>query len=280
MASGGGNKSSSTSSTSTQVINPALANAAQAVGTKPFEAYTGPRVAAPSTQQMAGADAIRGASSGAWKPGMDSATSFATQGAGATDISGLLAKVSQLSNPFEDTVVKNTLGDMRSELDRNLTNQRLRSSGSESGIRQLFAENEMTKSGLNAMGRTAGELRSSGFNSALQSAIGIDSADKSRALSGASTLSGITQAIDSLGKGDAANLYSLGKDDTAREQAGLDANFEEFMRKQGWDANQLAAWADAFAKATGTTSTSSSTSKQSSGIGGLLSGVGALSGFK
>jgi hypothetical protein len=229
---------------------------------------------------MAGADAIRGASSGAWKPGMDSATSFATQGAGATDISGLLAKVSQLSNPFEDTVVKNTLGDMRSELDRNLTNQRLRSSGSESGIRQLFAENEMTKSGLNAMGRTAGELRSSGFNSALQSAIGIDSADKSRALSGASTLSGITQAIDSLGKGDAANLYSLGKDDTAREQAGLDANFEEFMRKQGWDANQLAAWADAFAKATGTTSTSSSTSKQSSGIGGLLSGVGALSGFK
>lgn len=278
---GGGSRSNSSSTTRTEVINPALANAAQAVGTQQFEAYTGPRVAAPSATQTAGANAIRSnATAQAWRPGMDNATSMATSGARATDIPGLLAMVAQLQNPYEDGVVKATLGDMQTELDRNLTNQRLRSGGSESGIRQLFAENEMTKSGLSAIGRTAGELRSAGFDKAMSGAIGIDSANRTRALSGATTLADLTARTAALQSGDASALYNLGRDETAREQAIIDGDLEEFARRQGWNAQQLAAWAEAFQAATGTRTDSTSTSRTSNGIGGLMQGIGALSGFR
>jgi hypothetical protein len=256
-----------------------LINAAQTVGQKPYVAYTGARVAGPSSTQTMGADAIRAnATSSAWRPGMDQATALVTEGAGATDIAGLLSKVAALQNPFEDQVVGRTMSDMRREGDIAQRDQRLRARGSSSDIRNLFMETELERNLTDRMGATAGGLRSSGFDRTLQSAIGIDSADKGRALAGGGSLAALTSQIDALGKGDAETLYGLGRDDTAREQMKLDTDFAEFLRSQGWDGAQLAAWADAFNKAQ-LQPTSTTTSKTSTGIGGLLQGVGALGGL-
>lgn len=278
-----GTKGGSKSTSKPVVTNAPLDAAAAAVGKKPFVAYTGPRVAGASQTESDAIAMIKANAAGEpWKPGTDAAAASLAAAAGPSsriDVSGILQKIAGLSNPFEDTVVNNTMSDMRRQTDIAQRDQRLRSAGSSSAIRNLFMESELERDAIDRMGKTAGDLRSGNFTNALNAALGIeqsnqnaDLADKDRLSTVGAQQGSLAALIAGLKGEDARTLYDIGREETARAQMGVDADYSEFLRGQGWDAQQLAAWAQASAAARGT----ETTSKTSNGIGGLLQGVGAI----
>lgn len=216
------------SKTETSTVDPATAaryddlyNRAQGVAGQPFTPYTGARVAGFNPDQLAGFDATRNM--------FGRSLSFDPTGQLNNLAQGPL-NIQQFQNPYNEQVINNTLGDLNDARQMQIQSDQDAAigRGAFGGSRSALLESETNKNFADVAGRTAGNLRQSGFNNAANLALndrnfraglfGNQLADQYRGLG---LLSGIGRQQQGLG------------------QAGLDANYGEFMRGINYGPKQL-----------------------------------------
>lgn len=223
-----GSKSSGPKQTSTSTVDPAtqaryddLYNRAQGVAGQPFTPYTGARVAGFNPDQLAGFDATRNMFGRSL--GYDPTGQLNNLAQGPLNIQ-------QFQNPYNEQVINNTLGDLNNARQMQIQSDQDAAigSGAFGGSRSALLESETNKNFADIAGRTSGNLRQSGFNNAANLALndrnfraglfGNQLADQYRGLG---LMSGIGNQQQGLG------------------QAGLDANYGEFMRGINYGPQQL-----------------------------------------
>lgn len=223
-----GSKSSGPKQTSTNSIDPAsqaryddLYNRAQGVAGQPFTPYTGARVAGFNPDQLAGFDATRNMFGRSL--GYDPTGQLNNLAQGPLNIQ-------QFQNPYNEQVINNTLGDLNDARQMQIQSDQDAAigRGAFGGSRSALLESETNKNFADIAGKTSGNLRQSGFNNAANLALndrnfraglfGNQLADQYRGLG---LMSGIGNQQQGLG------------------QAGLDANYGEFMRGINYGPQQL-----------------------------------------
>ena len=212
---------SSTTDPATQARYDDLYNRAKGVAGQPFTPYTGARVAGFNPDQLAGFDATRNM--------FGRSLSFDPTGQLNNLAQGPL-NIQQFQNPYNEQVINNTLGDLNDARQMQIQSDQDAAigRGAFGGSRSALLESETNKKFADVAGRTAGNLRQSGFNNAANLAMGDRNfraglfgnqlADQYRGLN---LLSGIGRQQQGLG------------------QAGLDANYNEFMRGINYGPQQL-----------------------------------------
>ena len=220
---GGGDKTtqSSTVDPATQARYDDLYNRAKGVAGQPFTPYTGARVAGFNPDQLAGFDATRNM--------FGRSLSFDPTGQLNNLAQGPL-NIQQFQNPYTDQVINNTLSDLNDARQMQIQSDQDAAigRGAFGGSRSALLESETNKKFADVAGRTAGNLRQSNFNNAANLAMGDRNfragifgnqlADQYRGLG---LLSGIGNQQQLLG------------------QAGLDANYNEFMRALNYGPQQI-----------------------------------------
>ncbi len=220
---GGGDKTTSTSTTdpATQARYDDLYNRAKGVAGQPFTPYTGARVAGFNPDQLAGFDATRNMFGRSL--GYDPTGQLNNLAQGPLNIQ-------QFQNPYNEQVINNTLSDLNNARQMQIQSDQDAAigSGAFGGSRSALLESETNKNFADIAGRTSGNLRQSGFNNAANLALndrnfraglfGNQLADQYRGLG---LMSGIGNQQQGLG------------------QAGLDANYGEFMRGINYGPQQL-----------------------------------------
>jgi hypothetical protein len=239
---GGGDKTtqSSTVDPATQARYDDLYNRAKGVAGQPFTPYTGARVAGFNPDQLAGFDATRNMFGRSL--GYDPTGQLNNLAQGPLNIQ-------QFQNPYNEQVINNTLGDLNDARQMQIQSDQDAAigRGAFGGSRSALLESETNKKFADVAGRTAGNLRQSGFNNAANLAMGDRNfraglfgnqlADQYRGLG---LMSGIGNQQQGLG------------------QAGLDANYGEFMRGINYGPQQLGLLSGAvFGGTPGMTNTSS-----------------------
>ncbi len=223
-----GSKSSGPKQTSTSTVDPAtqaryddLYNRAKGVAGQPFTPYTGARVAGFNPDQLAGFDATRNMFGRSL--GYDPTGQLNNLAQGPLNIQ-------QFQNPYNEQVINNTLSDLNNARQMQIQSDQDAAigSGAFGGSRSALLESETNKNFADIAGRTSGNLRQSGFNNAANLALndrnfraglfGNQLADQYRGLG---LMSGIGNQQQGLG------------------QAGLDANYGEFMRGINYGPQQL-----------------------------------------
>ena len=220
---GGGDKTTSTSTVdpASQARYDDLYNRAKGVAAQPFTPYTGARVAGFNPDQLAGFDATRNM--------FGRSLSYDPTGQLNNLAQGPL-NIQQFQNPYTDQVINNTLSDLNDARQMQIQSDQDAAigRGAFGGSRSALLESETNKKFADIAGRTAGNLRQSGFNNAANLAMGDRNfragifgnqlADQYRGLG---LLSGIGNQQQLLG------------------QAGLDANYNEFLRGINYGPQQL-----------------------------------------
>jgi hypothetical protein len=220
---GSGDKSTTTSTTdpATQARYDDLYNRAKGVAGQPFTPYTGARVAGFNPDQLAGFDATRNM--------FGRSLSYDPTGQLNNLAQGPL-NIQQFQNPYNEQVINNTLSDLNDARQMQIQSDQDAAigRGAFGGSRSALLESETNKKFADVAGRTAGNLRQSGFNNAANLAMGDRNfraglfgnqlADQYRGLG---LLSGIGSQQQRLG------------------QAGLDSNYGEFMRGINYGPQQL-----------------------------------------
>ncbi len=223
-----GSKSSGPKQTSTSTVDPAtqaryddLYNRAQGVAGQPFTPYTGARVAGFNPDQLAGFDATRNMFGRSL--GYDPTGQLNNLAQGPLNIQ-------QFQNPYNEQVINNTLSDLNNARQMQIQSDQDAAigSGAFGGSRSALLESETNKNFADIAGKTSSNLRQSGYNNAANLAMGDRNfraglfgnqlADQYRGLG---LMSGIGNQQQGLG------------------QAGLDANYNEFMRGINYGPQQL-----------------------------------------
>tara|TARA_R100001463_G_scaffold125816_1_gene183335 strand:+ start:363 stop:1199 length:837 start_codon:yes stop_codon:yes gene_type:complete len=220
---GGGDKSTSTSTIdpATQARYDDLYNRAKGVAGQPFTPYTGARVAGFNPDQLAGFDATRNM--------FGRSLSYDPTGQLNNLAQGPL-NIQQFQNPYTDQVINNTLSDLNDARQMQIQSDQdaAISRGAFGGSRSALLESETNKKFADVAGRTAGNLRQSNFNNAANLAMG----DRNFRAG----LFGNQLADQYRGLG---LLSGIGNQQQLLGQAGLDANYNEFLRGINYGPQQL-----------------------------------------
>ena len=173
-------------------------------------------------------------------PGAAEAGTIAGAGAIGQGITGSRAglgrfdprSASSFFNPFETNVVDTALQDLQRQGDRASKQRRARavSSGAFGGSRARLGLEEGERALRSAQGDVAGKLRQSGFDRAMQQAIGTDEAARRRALQQAGLMGSFGNQLAGMGRG-LAGVYG----NVASGLGGLGANFGQLMSGMGTD---------------------------------------------
>ncbi len=231
---------SSTVDPATQARYDDLYNRAKGVAGQPFTPYTGARVAGFNPDQLAGFDATRNMFGRSL--GYDPTGQLNNLAQGPLNIQ-------QFQNPYNEQVINNTLGDLNDARQMQIQSDQDAAigRGAFGGSRSALLESETNKKFADIAGRTAGNLRQSGFNNAANLAMG----DRNFRAG----LFGNQLADQYRGLG---LLSGIGRQQQGLGQAGLDANYGEFMRGINYGPQQLGLLSGAvFGGTPGMTNTSS-----------------------
>lgn len=242
----------------------------QQLADKPFEAYTGERVADFSADQMTAFQQLRDLIAGAPQVGgeaIQGARDFASAPAQSltteriVDEDGRLGAISDYMNPFVDQALQPALRAIQEQADaqRKRIGAGATSSGAFGDARHGIMEAMLGRDTSTAMGDTASKFYLDAFRDALglrQGDLGrMTDIDKTNALFA-------EQGLDRLFQGSGAVLDRAGQDQQqglrliesllssgtmqqGNEQAGLDAAYKEFLRQYGHDFDVVSAMASA-----------------------------------
>lgn len=220
---GGGNKTtqSSTVDPASQARYDDLYNRAKGVAGQPFTPYTGARVAGFNPDQLAGFDATRNM--------FGRSLSFDPTGQLNNLAQGPL-NIQQFQNPYTDQVINNTLSDLNDARQMQIQSDQDAAigRGAFGGSRSALLESETNKKFADVAGRTAGNLRQSGFNNAANLAMG------DRNFRAGIFGNQLADQYRGLGL-----LSDIGRQQQGLGQAGLDANYNEFLRGINYGPQQL-----------------------------------------
>ena len=242
---GGGDKTTSTSTVdpATQARYDDLYNRAKGVAGQPFTPYTGARVAGFNPDQLAGFDATRNM--------FGRSLSYDPTGQLNNLAQGPL-DIQQFQNPYNDQVINNTLSDLNDARQMQIQSDQDAAigRGAFGGSRSALLESETNKKFADVAGRTAGNLRQSGFNNAANLAMG------DRNFRAGIFGNQLADQYRGLGL-----LSGIGRQQQALGQAGLDANYGEFMRALNYGPQQIGLLSDAVFGGTPSTTDSTTTNR-------------------
>ena len=242
---GGGDKTTSTSTVdpATQARYDDLYNRAKGVAGQPFTPYTGARVAGFNPDQLAGFDATRNM--------FGRSLSYDPTGQLNNLAQGPL-DIQQFQNPYNDQVINNTLSDLNDARQMQIQSDQDAAigRGAFGGSRSALLESETNKKFADVAGRTAGNLRQSGFNNAANLAMG------DRNFRAGIFGNQLADQYRGLGL-----LSGIGRQQQALGQAGLDANYGEFTRALNYGPQQIGLLSDAVFGGTPSTTDSTTTNR-------------------
>ena len=242
---GGGDKTTSTSTVdpATQARYDDLYNRAKGVAGQPFTPYTGARVAGFNPDQLAGFDATRNM--------FGRSLSYDPTGQLNNLAQGPL-DIQQFQNPYNDQVINNTLSDLNDARQMQIQSDQDAAigRGAFGGSRSALLESETNKKFADVAGRTAGNLRQSGFNNAANLAMG------DRNFRAGIFGNQLADQYRGLGL-----LSDIGRQQQGLGQAGLDANYGEFMRALNYGPQQIGLLSDAVFGGTPSTTDSTTTNR-------------------
>lgn len=272
MSIGGGGGSQTT--TSTQTLDPQIkqlimqnVQGAKDIAGKPFEAYTGQMTAGLDPNQQAAISAAPSLLSA----GQDTVGKaiLGAQGAGNNVAGG----ISAYQNPYQDQVIKATMGDLERQRQIAQTNDRdaIAKAGAFGNNRVGVMQANTNEAYDRTAADTLARLRSSGFDTAA----GLAQQDASRGLQGTALLGTLGGQQQQMQQNGINSLLTTGSVGQQTNQAGLDAQLQEFMRRIGYDAQgqQLINQSLGLLPQTGTNTT---TSPKPDNTAGLLGGLGSV----
>lgn len=212
---------------------------------RPYEEYTGQLIADESPERIQVNEAIRAladAGSPYFGEAMDTTRGVIRQLGEAQEFTG--ENIEKYMSPFLDQVLQ---GQKDAAVSDYLAQRGRRASdavaaGAFGGGREALIESQAEANLLNRLS----DIEAKGRQAAFESATGLFDKDRSareqRLLNQVATAAGLT----ALGEGSQESLLErlrqlegVGKAEEAREQAGLDAAYEEFLREQGFPTEQL-----------------------------------------
>ncbi len=238
----------------------------QAASANPYAVYGSPRVADFTPDQQAGFEAARGAA-GAYQPGLQAAQQQVGALAGERP-SGALAPwleragasapgvVGGYMSPYQDLVV-DRIGELGN---RNLTENLLPAIGDQfvgaggyGGSRQAEAIGRAVRDTQESISAQQGAALDTGYRGALtaaqtdlsrfgalgQTALRGGTADIGSGLQVGSALSDLAGRQQGLGLTGAGALSTIGQQQQALGQQNLDIGYQDFLRQQGWDQQQI-----------------------------------------
>lgn len=278
-----------------------LASKSSELLNKPFEAYTGDRVADFTADQQTafqklrdlissapqvGGDAIAGAQQYAAAP----AQSIGTER--VVDENGKLGSIGDYLNPYQNAVIDPALRKIQEQSDKQAKNIGSMATASKAygDARHGILEAMLGRDTSLATGETAGGLLKSGYDTAMNQRAtdlnrfkdvdtlnaNFDEAALKRKLDGSTAQVDIARADQDRLLGQINALLSAGGQQQSVDQAGLDAAYQEFMRKYiGDDQAKIAAASQALSGLKGAYTTTKTEEKPDNSLSG---GLGAAAG--
>lgn len=242
------------------LIDEGRSNIRQIQSDNPFQSYEGQRVAGLNDTQTAARDNFT-ANQGAGQELMSEAATAARAAGGyspqqVTAQSFADADLSQYNNPFTEQVIDANRASIQNSRDQTLASQRddMVAAGAFGGSRSGIAQAETTKNYAQQEAEMDARLRSEQFNTAA----GLFQNDANRDmtaqttnanlglqgqalnLQGASLLGSLGNQMDTSNLNNASMLNAFGTQQQGVEQAGLDAQYQDFLRQDSDTQRRIA----------------------------------------
>jgi len=234
MSSKNANKGNKRPSYMTEGENYAV-DRARNIAERPFQAYTGQRVAGMSGNEQQASELARS--------GTDKATGFMDQAGSElgkiSDFSG--EEIDKYTNPFIERVLSPQLRVANEEYDRNRASLLNSKAGALGGDRAAFQESELTRNHLNNVSDLTGKTYAEAFESAKSSFF----QDQDRHMRASQAYQSLGGDVSRMNTQQIQDLMATGGVDRLLKQADLDFDFSEFARAQGWDTQNLQPLLDA-----------------------------------
>lgn len=269
MSKGGSTKMATSTSSIPKKYEPFVDNVLAAAGTlanRPYEEYLGPTIAGFSPDQVAGFDMVRNLGDQV-NPMMNAAINANT--AGLNSITDPSTMMDLYQNRFTDDVIDNLTADLQEERDMMNATARLRTPYG--GSRSALIEAENNKNYLDTLGSKIGQLRMQNFNDSArlgQSATG-------QLMAGANQTMNQAGAAQNMGLNQAGALSGIGQQVQGINQAAMQDSESRFLDRVNYPIQNLSMLQSAIG-ATPMGTVSRVPISKPSGLGGLLSGGGAL----
>lgn len=246
---------------------------AQTIADRDYEAYTGDRVADLSENEQQAYN-LAGTEN---KQGLEYAQKAGNL-IGEVDDSDFSGEtINKYMNPYVEGVVNQSIkkANLAAAEKTNELKGQAASRGAFGGARQSLLEGQAEKSRL----ETVGDITTSGYANAYQSAIDTWKADNSRKLSAAQAYQSVGNDITKMNSQQVQDLLATGGTARALEQLELDTDYNAFIEERDWDANNLQYLISALGASKGNSDASSYLQNTSSNAGQVIGAVSAIAGF-
>ena len=191
--------------------------------------------------------------------------------------------VDKFMNPYERQVIDTAMADIQRAGD--IQGQGLRAqavgAGAFGGSRSGIMESELGRNILDQQARTAGQMRQSGYQNALQQAQQAFEASKGRGLQASQLAGNLGQGIAGLGgmaqgalQSDIGSLTSAGALQRGVEQSGLDAMYKNQMQRYQMPYQQYGFLGDIYSGAPSTQQQITSQVSPDPSVGQQIAGLG------
>ena len=215
--------------------NNSMLSMAEGVANQPYTPYTGAYAAPLSANQQYGVDqaatvAQQGQAQGLVGQGVNQINSVANNAWSPQT-------AAKYMNPYTSSVVSNEIENANQSYLQSLGQMKegqaqsgaFGGSGTATGEAELAGQNQLN----------IGNLTATGYSNAYNEAVNAWQADNSRAESAASAYNAAGQDLTSMNNEQIQDLMATGGAAQAVAQTNLSGEYNEFMRQQGWSANQL-----------------------------------------
>lgn len=250
-----------------------MLNQAESVAQQPFTPYTGTLTAPMSgNQQQASTLASQTATNGVAQGDNAKATDLIGNVAGSTWNTDTAAKY---MNPYQTEVNDAAIENANRTYLKNLAGVQTTAAGSGSfgGSREAIQEGELA--GQNQL--NIGSLTAAGNANAYNEAMSAWQADNKTKLAAADAYEQAGQDVTQMTSSQVSDLLKTGGVSQVISQTDLNNQYQQFMRQQGWSAQQLGPLINAVGTAKGSTTQTpgvqSNTANQILGLGSTIAGL-------
>lgn len=205
----------------------------RAVSSLPYQAYTLPRVAqttAPTTQAYQGVQA----NLGQYQPELTAAQTGTSNLAGATSVGNIGAYMNPYTSAVTDQIAKLGARNLSENLLPAVSDQFTRAGQFGSSGMGTFA-NRAVRDTQEAILAKQAEALQSGYGQA----VSASQADLARQQGALAQLAELAKTEQGLRTSDVAQLQSIGAEQQAQAQKGLDIAYQDFLTQQQWPQQQI-----------------------------------------
>lgn len=205
----------------------------RAVSSLPYQTYNLPRVAqttAPTTQAYQGVQA----NLGQYQPELTAAQTGTSNLAGATSVGNISAYMNPYNQAVTDQIAKLGARNLTENLLPGVSDQFIRA-GSFGGSRMGEFGNRALRDTQEAILGKQGEVLQQGYGQALTAS----QQDLARQQGALAQLAELAKTEQGLRTSDVAQLQSIGAEQQAQAQKGLDIAYQDFLTQQQWPQQQI-----------------------------------------